>query len=308
MAPRKPPKLTRFRSPREGTLRLESWGKKMPTEMPAHVRPFADFMRGRGKPTKRDILKAYLITMSSIQRQAIARDAVCLTRPHLRRLKLDKKVRPEDLFSKLLRGPAGKAYLDAGEKGVYDHTAAREMAEDMRCYGLVFAEEGKDPGHGGLFKNILPYAVKHLMPRAAEIAKLASRKVPREQAYTYIKRHVSGIAAAKTGFFFSLLGRGDIPTLDAKEIDLWVSEWPEMYRRDKHGRPLKPKPRWGDVEQEISVFEKLPFRMPKENRKNRMHLQHHAIWDAAAGSETTHQEIIDAMQLAGPRYRIVSEK
>ena len=326
MAPRKSPELTRFRSPREATARMQHWGKQMPTEMPAHIRPFANYMRSRGTPTKRDILKAYLITMISIQRTAQTRGRVCENRPHLSKLHLDATVRPEDLFSKLLRTPEGKAYLDDGVRGEYNHRAAREMAEDMRCFGLVFAAkptknkpQGGKPEGPGLFKNVLPYAVNTLLPNADAIARLVSRDVPRAAAYKYIKENVRGIAAAKTGFFLSLLGRGDIPTLDAKEIDLWVAEWPksEYTYSKKTGEVTgmtKPTIRWGDVEQEIASFEELPFRMPKEDRKNRMHLQHHAIWDAAAGTATTHQEIIDAMNLAGarrrkhakPRYRIVS--
>ena len=319
-----PPEENEIRPASGARRRLEldpTTSGKWPVEIPAHVRPFANYMRGRGTPTKRDILKAYLITMSSIQRQAISRKKVCELRPNLSKLKLAEIVRPEDLFSQLLGTPAGKAYLDDAVRGEYNRPAAREIAEDLRCFGLVFAAEpsknkpqGGNPEHGGLFKNVLPYAVNGLLPHSEEIAALVSPKVSREQAYKYVEKNIKGIKAAKTGVFLSLLGRGDIPTFDAKEIDIWVTEWPQMYKRNKDGTQVKPVIAWKDVQKLTDRFHELPFRMPKEDRKNRMHLQHHAIWDAAANSETTHQDIIDAMNLAGarrrkhakPRYRIVS--
>jgi hypothetical protein len=268
--------------------------------LPKHIRPYAEFMRLRADApiTPRDVVKAYVLTRSSVQRGAIGLPSVCRADPDYRPLPRSahtSTVRPEDQMARLLFSPAGKRYLDSAAKGHFDEVAARALADRFVCFGLVYPKKGVDlskpevaRANAGLFFNDLRRGAE-LAQRTDEV-RAALRKPP-EQYWRWVEKNVYGVSASKAGFFASLFGRGDIPTFDAREIALW----------QRGGKKLEPK--WRDVKKLTERFRKFPMALEPQHEPFRAHLVHHALWDAYSAGErptkTTHGSIIRSMQFAG---------
>jgi hypothetical protein len=306
-------------SPAKVRERFASRGVPLPDRLPGHIQPFANFMdwmKGR-EITPRDVIKAYIITRASVQRTGLPQSTICEAFPEYREMRERgtrspkgrllvprSSVRPEDLMSRLLLRPEGRAFLDDAEQGRYNVKAAKKFLTAMECFGMTFLLPRITTQHGqaGFLENDLKRAVRDLPEQMDDLIAITSPDVPPVAAYTYVRRNVWGIDAAKTGFFLSLLGRGDIPTFDAVEARIWR-------RGNEEGRPT-----WRDVENLSRRFDQLGIRVPKEHRDKRKHLIHHMLWDLWAderkpeSSKTTHGEVIRAMQFAGPRYRLVSRR
>lgn len=282
--------------------------------LPEHIYPFADFMlrQGTRPATARDIIKAYLLTASSIRRQPMSVRNIeeCgVTLP----AELGPKPRPEDTMGMVLQSHAGQRYLDAAEQGRYDAQAAAEVNRYF-CKWM--------PGKLGAQ---IKYATT-LAKRAAEIDNKL-RTLPPAKWAAFVENNIDGIGVAKVGFFSALLGRGDYPTIDSKQRDFWlcpVGQWNTrtMQCRLRAFIPPKPKPKPGqdvrDAEQRYFRFamtesenvqrelrdqlkqrlEAMAVSMPKKYRPNYQHLVHHAVWDKIGRAKTTHQEMIDAMENA----------
>ncbi len=339
--------------------------------LPPWIFPFADYMResspvAKGRITGRDVIKAYLLTKSSVQRGAISVPKVCKTFPGFKpRERGAKKARPEDVMAELLLSPLGKGFLDDAERGVFNREAAEKIADSFACYGLVYPKAGADLSDPVVLRKTKQLFLADLAraPRLAAQAgawclaqtkrsKTFSRdketgelrrgttsktvrrecfgterqveaavarrcaNVPKREkcAWTAIKpitaaladpnpkayyewaqEYLPGIAAAKVGFFASLLGRGDIPTFDAREINLWFPEG-------------KGTPKWRDVEELKEKIDDFPMELRPGDEPARAHLVHHALWDQFSPNPTatTHEELVEAMQLAGPKRRGVS--
>lgn len=321
---RTPRKLLDLYAPDEVRRRFAERGVPLGDKLPSFIEPYANFMRLQAgkRPSVRDVMKAYLITRSSVNRQAVPKETVCTAFPEYRDRRVRafiarKDVRPEDLMAMLLTFETGQRFLNAAEKGVHDREAATRLLDSMRCFGLIFPkfdEEGNvAKGYNYVLAKDLLRASTKIRELAPEIARLTSPDVPAKEAYKFFEGRGLGIRAAKTGFLLSLLGRGDIPTFDARELDIW--------KREAGTREVE----WADVENLSERFDRLGIRLPPEHQRNSRHLIHHMLWDGwgisardpktgksvTTPSKTTHGELIRAMQLAGrrrPRYRLVSRR
>lgn len=291
-----------------------------PRTLPRHVGPYASYMRLKEgvDPSNREIVKAYAITRSSIQRQARTTSKVCERYPEYRPLKQlvqRKSVRPEDVFATLLLSQYGQKYLDAAERGRFDEEAARQVVERTRCFG--FADTLYDD---------LRYGVE--LSRRGDEVRQAFRAKP-EDWIKYVQKQVKGVSSAKAGFLASMMGRGDVATFDAREIKLWNKKVPlSKKQRDKIGCDTRTTPsgdrvytgsrggkkdsRCADLpevkpEDVLAYRERIrryPLKLDARDERNREHLVHHAIWDAypeegEAQTKTTHGAVIRAMQFAG---------
>jgi hypothetical protein len=262
--------------------------------LPAHIRPYAEFMERSAtrKPSARDIVKAYVITRSSVQRQAANVPTVCRYSPEISRLVREMeisgkgKIRPEDVMSRLLLSTEGKEFLDLVSKGQWGFEPAKAaftLSSQTKCFGFSY----------DLLLDMR--AAAKLAAKSEEIG-TALRTLPPEAWVKYVQKNIPGVSGAKAGFIAALLGRGDVPTFDARELKLW--------RKDqKSGIDVKPV----DV---MALRKKISsWKMDLEPRHEpfRQHLVHHALWDAypesGKGTETTHSEVVRAMELAGARRR-----
>ena len=110
-------------------------------EIPSHVEAFGAFMdetarrAAKGGLTPRDLIKAYAITRSSIQRRAQTADKV-------RAAGLDLppdvtgQIRPEGAMGEWLHSPMGQRYLDQAERGKVDEEAVTHAQQVMKPFGL----------------------------------------------------------------------------------------------------------------------------------------------------------------------------
>lgn len=278
----------RLVSPEEAIERIRArHGAAAPSleRLPVHIEPFARYMTEAAKsgvPTPRQVVKAYVITRSSVRRQGRTASVVCETFPgyrELRRAAVERgeEIRPEDAMSVLLGTEDGQEYLNAAEQGRFAARAAQRIVRKMRCFGM--SASLLEDMRAGVRIGTNDELRRAVRSTSAEdwIALVDSPAVP-------------GIGPAKAGFFASLLGRGDVPTFDAREIALW--------RRRHGGRD----PQAADVHALRERIQAMPVELPRELEPFRQHLVHHALWDAYAEgrpTETTHEEVVHAMRLAG---------
>jgi hypothetical protein len=263
-------------------------------EIPSHVERFGAFMdetarrAAKGGLTPRDLIKAYAITRSSIQRRAQTADKV-------RQAGLDLPpsvtgmIRPEGAMGEWLHSPMGQRYLDAAERGKVDDEAVAHAQQVMKPFGLN-AE-----------MDALPWAVQNLGPRHKEVSDLVARALKKNSSpeeWRNFSKDLRGIGTAKSGFVASMMGRGDQPTLDARQVILQT------------GMPTseakKPMAKAG-----YEAVDRLAARQTALNPKMdsglepfRQHLTHHAIWDKAGNEETTHDDVMNAMRNAKDGGRI----
>lgn len=293
-------RLATYADPPAGRIADWQW-KKLPevaeglglTETPAHVEKFGDFMLGQANKaagpglTPRDLIKAYTTTRASIQRQAV--DTSKVRDLGLPVSSTEAKVRPEGAFSDWLLTPDGQRYLNAAERGAVDPDAIASAQRVMRPFGKA----DKD------LPQALRWAAENLPGREDEGSRLVAAglegKSTRADWRDYTK-DVYGIGPSKSGFFASLLGRGDAPTLDARQVILHT------------GRPTKEASRYvarGGGEGGAEAVERLAARQQaldvpirEDLRPMYQHLTHHSVWDKAGNEVTTHADVVRAMQLA----------
>lgn len=188
----------------------------------------------------RDVIKAYLITTSSIQRgaQTYAKHRETwdeTTESALSTSVKPSKVRPEDIMARLLTSPQGKAFLDAAERGEFNTQAAVHLAQKFKSFGNTKT-----------FNTALHYATtlgSHTLPdgektwkRIADVVRsgdtremfcLVGERARDPKTLKPLKNSkpcpslLPLIGASKIGFFSALLGQGVLPTYDAREIELW---------------------------------------------------------------------------------------
>lgn len=253
---------------------------EVPASLPAHIEPTAAYLLERGGrvPSLREAIKAYAITRSSVQRSSAAGSSVCRYYPELAKIQdVSGDVRPEDVFAHLLFEPYGQRYLAAAERGRFDRQAAWQLASRMGCWGLT-----------DTLMQDLRYAAEGLPKLYPRLVELYTQDDP--TAWTrFVQKDVYNVSAAKAGFLRALLGKGDVPTFDAREINLWMT----------NPREVSPE----DVAVLTERLERWPIALPAELEPHRQHLVHHAIWDATEGTRTTHEESLRAMRLASLRGR-----
>ena len=259
-------------------------------------------VRQSEKPlTPRELVKAYVITASSIQRQAIGDEKA-------RRGsgkshggwpghtgKEGFSHRPEDTMARILLGTrAGHDYLNAAEHGKLDYNAAYAIVKKFP-WGL----------RPTLTKQ-LGYAATELGRKTPEVASALGSK----RWLNYVDNNIMGVSYAKAGFLASLLGDGSNATADAREINFWTCPKNNWNARKAEccahyvgkkcvSKPPVPKANEAFVKGLNKRMRGLKIEMPARYQPFYNHLAHHAVWDALNRSKTVHRSIYKAMELAG---------
>jgi Inorganic Pyrophosphatase len=263
-------------------------------EIPSHVEKFGDFMDETARRamkqglTPRDLIKAYVITRASIQRRAQTADKVRAAGLDLP-LDMTGKIRPEGAMGEWLHSPMGQRYLDQAERGKVDEEAVAHAQKVMQPFGLTAETDA------------LPWAVQHLGPHHKAVSDMVARALtgqsPPEEWRAFAK-NVRGIGTAKAGFVASLLGRGDQPTLDARQVILNTG------MKTKQAQSPLGRAGYAAVDRLAARQAALNPRMDAGLEPFRQHLTHHAIWDKAGNEVTTHDDVIKAMRNAKDGGRI----
>jgi len=274
-------------------------------DLPEEVQHFGQFMLRQSKKdlTALDVVKAYTITRSSVQRQAVKRETLSKNWPNnpWRGEPPDTLVRPEDIFAALLMSPTGERYLRAAKRGKFDAEAANVLARKL------------GGGMGNTFFLDLQFGAKlgTIFPEIEQTLRRGSKA----DWYNLTAKGVSGISAAKAGFWASFLGRGDLPTFDARELNYWVTnvtkpkqveapatrvrngvtEWSVWSKKKKDfvwvGGSTIVEPTFKLVQELGSRFRQMEVRVEPELRPFYEHLVHHAVWDKLGGVYDANQQL-----------------
>lgn len=267
-------------------------------EIPPHVQQFGDYMREmvdrgrRGEISDRDLIKAYTTTRASIQRRAANTDAV-REASGLPLFGAEKKIRPEGAWSEWLMSPAGQKYLDRAVKGEMSEDTVESALSVMRKFGLAPTQI-----------EAMDWAAKNLPGRSQAASDLVYRAGQMDSPVSEWREFTSdvkGVGPAKSGFVASLLGRGDLPTLDARQVILNTG-LPTDASQSFMGRSFRGQKSFGaqeGVDRLAARQEALGLEAPSKYDPFYQHLAHHAIWDKASNEKTTHADIINAMRNAG---------
>ena len=266
-------------------------------EIPSYVENFGGFMDEmarraiNGQMTPRDLIKAYMITRSSIRRQAIRNKTLRLNGGFHLPFSDETKIRPEGAMAEWLMTPMGQRYLDMAERGKVDEEAVADAQVKMKPFGFQDSTEGQ----------AMPWAALNLPQRHKEFSALIAdglSKDPNLPAWRKSSMSLHGIKEAKSGFMGSLLGRGDQPTLDARQIILQTG------LPNKEGAARMSNTGFSGVDRLAARQAALNPRLDPALEPFRQHLTHHAIWDKAGNSVTTHEDLMRAMRHAADGGRI----
>jgi len=255
------------------------------TEVPEYIQKgYGDFMAEQAKRAAagdlnaRDLIKAYTITRSSVNRGGLPYNTATKTGMQLPRTQ--GLVRPEGAFAEWLGSKAGQRYLDQAVKGTFTESDLDDMVTRFAPFGMpaVLADD-------------MRYAARSLSPKGATISSdvMASPEVYRE-----VSQQLKGIGPAKSGFMASLLGRGDYPTFDARQIRLHTGQGgkdaAKYMTRGKGVGGEEAVARLADRQRAMgmSLDPSLdPFYQ---------HLVHHTVWDKLGNEQTTHDDLVKAMR------------
>lgn len=281
-----------YRDPK--TTKIEDWPwralepvreKLDLSEVPDYIQKgFGQFMTEqagrskRGEMTPRDLIKAYTIAQSSIGRGGLSHATA--TKTGMRLPNTGGEVRPEGAFAEWLGSREGQRYLDAAERGTADMTAIGDLQGK-------FAPFGKHNDQAE--KMVLAAKMAQIMGSGLNKALTGSTDEYRDYA-----EKMKGIAGAKSGFIGSLLGRGDLPTLDARQLNLHAL--PASVGIGAIMARGKGKGAREAVDRLAARQRAMRLALDPSLDPHYQHLAHHAVWDKASGTETTHDDLMRAMR------------
>lgn len=232
----------------------------------------------RGKMTPRDLIKAYTIAQSSIGRGGLSHATA--TKMGMKLPNTGGEVRPEGAFAEWLGSPQGQRYLNLAEQGKIDPAVIADLQ-------YKFAPFGKQNDQATKMAE-----AARTMPGMSARLNAALTGTPDD--YRDFAEQMKGIAGAKSGFIGSLLGRGDLPTLDARQLNLHTEEAPvgvsSIMNRGK-GKGAREA-----VDRLAARQRAMELAIDPELAAHYQHLAHHAVWDKTAGAKTTHEDLIRAMR------------
>ena len=266
-------------------------------KIPPHVKEFGDYMiemaekAKRGEISDRDLIKAYTTTRASIQRRSQDTDKI-REASGLPLVGAEEKIRPEGAWSEWLMSPAGQRYLDKAVKGEMPADTVESALSLMRSFGLAPTQI-----------NAMDWAAKNLPGRgqaASDLVYRASQKASPVSEWRDFTSDVAGVGSSKSGFLASLLGRGDLPTLDARQVILNTG-LPTEASQKVMARSYEGQKGFGaqeGVDRLAARQEALDLKAPQKYDPFYQHLTHHTIWDKASGEKTTHADIMNAMRNA----------
>ncbi len=271
-------------------------GIKKISESAANYGDFMNVMAHKAKNDQlspRDLIKSYLMTVSSQGRQAVNPQTILKNWPDYPG-PIHDKIRPEGAMGEWLLSPIGKRYLDAAEQGIVDHGAISHALKSFGGFGKINNAEGK----------ALPWAAQSLVPHTKIVSDMIAASLEgrhsAEDWRSWVKNNIHGVGFAKSGFWGSMLGRGDQSVPDARQLVLHTpNKNDEATSLIGVGEGVPASQREGEAMQRIIDRQNaLGLSIPKELSPHYQALAHHTIWDAAGGTDTTHQDVINAMKHA----------
>jgi len=284
--------LSKYKDPK--STKIEDWNwremkdvrKDVPiTEIPDYIQGgYGEFMNEQlakakaGQLSPRDLLKAFTITQSSIGRGGLSHATA--TKTGMKLPNTGGEVRPEGAFAEWLGSPMGQKYLNAAEQGLIDPVALSDIQQKFSPFGK----------HNQLIDQ-MAYAAHTIpgMARGMNQAVAGSTEDYRDWA-----EKLRGIAGAKSGFIGSMLGRGDLPTLDARQLNL------HTLPADVGAGSIMARGKGKGAREAVDRLAARQYAMrlgiDPSLLSHYQHLAHHAVWDAVGKNKTTHDDLMRAMR------------
>lgn len=260
--------------------------KKTPKAVPDYVQGgYGAFMQQqlnramKGELSPRDLIKAYTITQSSIGRGGLPHSTA--TKTGMKLPNTGGEVRPEGAYAEWLGSPMGQRYLDMASRGEVDPAVLADIQGKFAPFGKQNQLAGQ-----------MEYAAQN-MPRMAENMNQAVTGDVNQ--YRDWAEQMKGIAGAKSGFIGSMLGRGDLPTFDARQIALHTDNQAPVGIGSIMNRGKGQGAR-ESVDRLAARQSALDLDIDPSLQPHYQHLAHHAVWDALGDTQTTHDDIVRAMQ------------
>lgn len=307
------------------TSRTAKWLGKFPE----YLEPVVDYVVEKraalveGKLTPRDVAKAYFITISSIGASAISSKRVASKAASLgipfnpdptfltKGKRGDVQMRPEEAAAWWLGTEGGQRALDAIESGTVDH-AAWELGMSLRdAFGRNdFRPRGtRSGGTGKLKRPDREFNLTNVQALTDELnAAKGNGKTIRD---TLVK--VKGVAGGKKGFIGHLLGMGDAATIDAVELNYWLTGEGSTAQAStaaktrvaiaKSASPAVGRDLFARIQTRLEWLRDVVDGGDKIPKDVSPHIIHHWLWDKAKGLETTHAGLYEAMTKYQPSER-----
>ena len=272
---------------------------------PEYLKPVAQFITDQraklveGRISMRDITKAYVMTISSQGAGARAVEVIAgnlakkgiAFAPTQEFLTTDKKgraaIRPEEAAAYWLGTESGQRALNNAERGAFNPSDWQEMVALRKAYG------------DDRFATLRAFTPENIARMPNVLSEINASKGNTDSVMTAVQK-LNGISTGKKGFISHLLGIGDVPTIDAVEINFWLTGRGDVGKltgkRADLVRSIKKSS--GDERVGNELFRRI------DNRINGLrdqvqggaevapevwsHVMHHWLWDKAKKIETTH--------------------
>jgi hypothetical protein len=286
-APKSAPKPAAEKVPPVGLLSDWQWRPEAEiasqlsiSEVPRYIQDgYGRFMVDQANRVKsgamgpRDLAKAYGITRSSVGR----------TSREINDDLAKGSVRPEGYMAEWLLSPTGKTYLNNAQKGIVNSDAIVELENRFGPFGMA-----------NTLAQDLQYGALALPGRAGEMRNALQGTKADWRSFA---QALNGIGPAKSGFVASALGRGDIPTLDARQLVLQTGQ--PAKKASKYMRRGRGAGGDAAVDRLAERQSNMNLRLDRDLEPHRQHLTHHTIWDRIGDEQTTHDDLVRALRLAG---------
>jgi hypothetical protein len=277
---------------------------------PNYLKPVADFITEQreklvnGKLTPRDIAKAYMVTVASQGTGAIfvktiadklALKGIAFEPSALFRTEDGKKIRPEEAASWWLGTENGKRALDNIEKGIVNPADWIELGEVRRAYG---------DDRFKTFRALNPENLANI----SKVTRELNTSNGNSSRVLMAVQTLNGISTGKKGFISHLLGLGDTPTIDAVEINFWLTGQGDIKALNTKKAELARKIKDAQSDRRVSgeLFRRIDERIgalrgdvPGSDQVDPQvwaHILHHWLWDKAKGIKTTHAGMYEAQR------------
>jgi hypothetical protein len=280
---------------------------------PEYLTPVADFIAKQreklvsGSLTPRDVWKAYAMTVASQGTGAVSVD---LLRDKLSKVGIDfnppdlftdtgksgqKTIRPEEAAAYWLGTPEGKVALDNAEAGTTSAPDWDGLVQVRKAYG------------DDRFKTFNVFSDKNLSKIPVVVDQLNQSKGKSKQVLDAVQL-LNGVSTGKKGFISHLLGLGNTPTIDAVEINFWLTGKADVgtLKTKEADLARKVKDTFSDkrvreemfnrIDNSISLLQGVAEGGQKVPRDVWAHVTHHWLWDKAKGLETTHAGMYEAQK------------
>lgn len=210
-------------------------------------------------------------------------------------------MRPEEAAAGWLLTPAGKKALDNMDAGQYDPSDWSELGQIRKTFGddrmdtlNVFGTKGTDD------KGKLSIRAAHKV-----LVDINAAKGDPDKIANSVKR-LAGIGDGKVGFIMHLMGLPSLPTIDAIEVNLWLTGQGDISHLDSKAARLAREFKRNASNKDMSAavtgrltgaIDQLRKRIDKTGSIT-PHIMHHWLWDVGKGHMTSHAGMYHAMDLA----------